>query len=246
MPLSQEVHKPVSFETFRRWDSGSETHHKTYTYSHAQHKSWRSGSVPSDGHKPTEYLAHRYECEPAQVYLEGTRKRTYYQRKWQWYTPITKGEMHMTAVWYGTLDGYPDNTEFPSWTESAAITKALNKCTNDGLALGQYLGELGTSGRMLIESVATVRAAYAAARKGRFGKVARILGVSRIRNLPKSTASAWLAYKFGWLPYLQDSYNLSKGIVDALNRPNTGNCKVTVLADKQITPEGGTDRKSVV
>lgn len=89
-------------------------------------------------------------------------------------------------------------------------TELLVKAARRQVNWGETLGESKSTAKMLISAAMSLTRAALAARKGRWGLVARHLGVRRIREASfasKSTANKWLAYQYGWAPLMSDIYD---------------------------------------
>lgn len=98
-------------------------------------------------------------------------------------------------------------------------TELLQKAGRRQVNYGEAIGESRSTLKMLTGAVIPFVKALLAARKGRFGEVARILGVKRIRNFrPSMTVSEkWLAYQYGWLPLANDIYDSYKLLQNGLD-----------------------------
>lgn len=88
------------------------------------------------------------------------------------------------------------------------ITELLVKAGRRQVNFGEALGESKSTVKMLAQSASTLARAVLAARKGRFGQVAKILRRPRI-SFPrgKTVADKWLAYHYGWKPLMSDIYD---------------------------------------
>lgn len=206
---------------------------------------WQGDLVRSDGIKPTAYSAFRYEAKALSCELESNRY--YMQRydgKWELSRRIISGTYAPRYYRLGAEEGDVTGINFPIWTENAAITRALNRVNDNKLDLGQYLGELSRSSVQVVSGIAQVMRAYRQVKAGNVQGALTTLGIgkfdSRGKRLvgrgglgrsPATVANTWLAMKFGWLPLLEESYTIIKGITRTLNGPDPFSVKVVVTDD---------------
>lgn len=77
-------------------------------------------------------------------------------------------------------------------------------------SLGTTLAESGEAAKLMVQRLVSLRKAYQALRRGRFGDFLRALNIrpkSRHRNRwtrPKDASALWLEYWFGWAPLVGD------------------------------------------
>lgn len=89
-----------------------------------------------------------------------------------------------------------------------ANTEALNDLQKDALQAPVSLAEGRKTADMLAENASQLARALRAARRGNWGEVAAILGLSRSSVLTgKYPANKWLEYQYGWRPLKSDIYN---------------------------------------
>lgn len=211
----------------------------------------RADLIHSDHINPTTYYAHRYKAKP-QPWVIHTISPT--QRRWvgppSYWEYAGQTKKGLTGFYpsydFGMEDCSPLHPNFPDWVIKSSRGKVLSSLNNSDVNLGQFLGELPETGQMMVKSSITVMRAYRAARRGQWSRIPRLLGVNKVKNLPKSAAGAWFAYKFGWMPYLTDIYNGQEEIRKQLNRPvfarvtrttSTAHLMSTVPASYEVEPK---------
>ncbi|UUW21288.1 MAG: maturation protein [Guiyang fiers-like virus 2] len=96
----------------------------------------------------------------------------------------------------------------PSNIKTRLDTELLNKVASRKASYGESLAESVKTFDHLAKTTSSLARAYMAARKGRFGEVARHLGVQK-RSLKNGTSVAdrWLEYSYGWVPLMNDIYS---------------------------------------
>lgn len=176
--------------------------------------SYRGDVVASDGHRPTAYKNFRWKAQPATGYVCFDTKPKYPQ--WNARRELSGTvDPHPYSSYYA---GDADPNSVPSWVVNRATNQLIARLSSN-VDIGQFLGELPSSMKMIASTAITVLRAYRAARRGKFSEVASLLGVKKVSDLPKGIANGWLAYKFGWLPLITDVYNMHGAIKKQLNRP---------------------------
>ncbi|UUW21298.1 MAG: maturation protein [Guiyang fiers-like virus 5] len=90
-----------------------------------------------------------------------------------------------------------------------AKTEALNKLRgNNSLQLGADLAEINKTLGMIAQPTISALQAYRSARHGRWGDVAKHLGLSKRDILTgKYPANKWLEYQYGWKPLFSSIYD---------------------------------------
>jgi hypothetical protein len=96
----------------------------------------------------------------------------------------------------------------PSNIKTRLDTELLNKVAARKASYGESLGESVQTLNHLAKTAKDLFFAYKAARKGRWGDVARHLGVEK-KSLKDGTSVAdrWLEYSYGWKPLMGDIYS---------------------------------------
>lgn len=201
---------------WREWEGAADSNESTVSVQHWSSVRDRSDVVKSDHITPTPYEARRYTCKPNE-YHQWT------EWKMGWNYALGKGLPYRDHV-QGTRvpsysEGYAGPGHIPNWVRVSARTRARSRLAESDVNVGNLLGEMPETLKMIASNAITVLQAYRALRRGRFRDIPRILGVTRVKDLPKSTAGAWFAYKFGWHPFLTDTYNLHAAVMEQLNRP---------------------------
>lgn len=125
----------------------------------------------------------------------------------------------------GSVTSCFGGVSFPNVTAaqiSASQTRALNgvlqKWKGHDFNAAVFLGELPEAAAMVADSTLTVLKAFYQVRKGRFSKAVKILRDAHKQRgsnfrIDKSSSSAWLSLRYGWIPLISDGYNA----VDAWN-----------------------------
>lgn len=93
----------------------------------------------------------------------------------------------------------------PSGAVNQALLEATLKLKSQKINLGTAVGESRQTLGMLVERISQYVNAYRAARRGQWQKAGRILGF-RNWSRPKTWASGWLEYQYGWKPLFADIY----------------------------------------
>lgn len=194
----------------------------SYPLVHRKIYKWRGDIVKSDGQRPTAYRAISYRATP----FRGWESKS----KGYWVQGILLNRDLYKA--YGDwAAGYVlVGKELEPWASIAHIdsaneaeTKLLaDLASTSDVDIGQYMGELPSSVKMIAQSASTVLRAYRAARRGDVKRAAKILKVSKPKRIHKTAADNWLALQYGWLPLVTDTYNLVNSTVETLNRGKDG------------------------
>lgn len=197
------------------WEDGSITNFQVLTKNSIAVNGHRGNLVKSNHVLSTNYTASSYAMSPnhfkwlSKSYsgrLDGVRMT---------YQFVEEGfEPSPTA-----LDGLAGANLMPSWLSPSARTRVLSKLTAQDVNVGNLLGELPSSLRMIGSHSIAVLRAYRALRRGNYSQIPKLLGVRKVKDLPGSAADVWFAYKFGWEPLITDTYNLHSAVMKQLNRP---------------------------
>lgn len=126
-----------------------------------------------------------------------------------------------------------------TWTANddlALLGKLREKVAGSSFHAGIFLAEGKQALAMIGDAATRIATAYAAARKGKFSKAARILTQGRVINTRsgtrtidtrrvnsitgrKATANNWLELQYGWLPLLQDAHDGAKFLAQQMGAP---------------------------
>lgn len=125
------------------------------------------------------------------------------------------------------------NEQGPSFANLAAKadTEALQKLRDQKMELGVSLLEARRSVNHLSSTFTRLARAIIAAKKGRFGTVAEILGIKFSRKSTRNLASHWLEYQYAWRPLIWDvsaAYEIAQqGLIPPLTMRAERNVKST-------------------
>jgi hypothetical protein len=203
----------------------------------------RGDLIYSDHIHATPYHAFKYVAKPNTWTWESDSQTLH--RKWK-YPPgfIYSGETKIgTTGFYpeyqfGFDDVDPNSPNFPDWLVKSARSRVLTALVDSDVNIGNFLGELPESLGMILGSSITVLQAFRALRRGQFARIPRILGVNRIKTLPKTAAGVWFAYKFGWKPLIEDIYTMHGAVMEQLNRPTFAKVTRSATTSEFITDPG--------
>ncbi len=93
------------------------------------------------------------------------------------------------------------------------FNKLASKIQDAPFDTGTFTGELGESVDLLADSFRSLVGGIRSLRKGDLPGAAKALGVpNRVKKLPKTLGDAWMSYRYGWQPIVNDIYNLSDQI----------------------------------
>lgn len=160
---------------------------------------------------------HRYsQTKPFSLILPYEaiyRTVTSWQRNYPW----------LAMPQYDANDTPPFNVNWVH-VQNASYERLKDKIYNE-IELGASLAEVGQAYSMIAKSATTLRKAYLAIRRGRFGDAAKALRMKftpKGVSLHKSASANWLEYYFGWRPIVSDIY----GACEILNNPIVGGQRV--------------------
>lgn len=156
-------------------------------------------------------------------------------------TPVVWRRKDGVQEWYEVPHTYcaplfPSN--WPSWDDPALRSQLVSQAQNDCLSrardmrvnLPVMLAEGRQTVRMLRDTATTLYRSYRAFRRGRFRKVAEILGIDK----PSGTAANhWLSYQYGWRPLLSDAKGLVVMAAQLLEAPRAKLVRVSGKAVKE-------------
>lgn len=225
---------PVVVYSQREWDDGYRSSPIETLRQLVGRASSRGDVIKSDHIIPTKYHADKY-----------TATSEYFSRYTGWYRgyhPVLKTWRNFRYHQYGYhhLPTYGEGRVtaglVPEWVRASARTRARGRLAEADVNVGNLLGELPESLKMIASHAITVLQAYRAARRMEFTKIPRILGVRTVRDVPRSAAGAWFAYKFGWQPLVEDTYHLHSAVMKQLNRPVTGKVKAVQTTEEENPP----------
>lgn len=214
---------PYAYEYMQEWDDGSVSYSSMKSSTGLSEDRRRSDLIHSNHIVPTKYSANRHMAHVLYFDQWGDWLRGYnpVQRRWGYYRQRQRGLKPTVSIGEGKVS----TGHVPTWVQTSARTRARAKCAQADVNIGQFLGEMPESLKMIASQSISVLQAYRALRRGQFSKIPRILGVDKVKNLPKSAAGVWFAYKFGWKPLIEDTYNMHSAVMKQLNRPTFGKVK---------------------
>jgi hypothetical protein len=187
-----------------------------------KHYDQRDDLTPSDHVLSTSYGAQRYSAE-AIKWNQLNLTRTicgFGPNGWIMGNERQEGIQGFYPDYYfGLRESDPYDVNFPDWVVKSSRGKVLSALINSDVNIGNFLGELPETGKFIAGSAITVLQAFKALKKGQYRRIPKLLGVSRKRDLPKSAAGVWFAYKFGWKPFLEDIFNAHGEVMKQINRP---------------------------
>lgn len=177
----------------------------------------RDLSKPSDGHKPTQYKAHR-------IKITGGDYRRYLKSG--------SGSFITEQLWEGqeNLSYKPSslgvNSNFyplvPEWVINGAKSSAQSNAMDSKFDAGVALAELPETVAHLARTAKMAIRALRAARRGDFRAATK-----EISDKGKDLSGNYLEFMFGWAPLAADLYNAQEGIKNAFKRTNGEVVKAT-------------------
>lgn len=124
--------------------------------------------------------------------------------------------------------------------DSDLYLEAQNRCLAKARDMRVNLAVATAEGRktanMLLDAVRTLGSAYGNFRKGRFKQAARDLNIG---DIEKSLANNWLAYSYGWVPFVSDCAGLAETHRQQMSTPQKQ--RYRVVGSKTMVKVG--DRK---
>jgi hypothetical protein len=139
----------------------------------------------------------------------------------------------MPQSYWGDTDASPGSV--PSWVVRQANGTLLTSLINSDVNVGNLLGEMPESVKMITSNAITVLRAYRALRRRDYKAIPKILGVSSRKDAIGSPASVWFAYKFGWKPLIDDTYKLHSEVLKQLNRPKFARAKSVAVTEQLVS-----------
>lgn len=105
-------------------------------------------------------------------------------------------------------------------TRQRLNTELMLKVGARRASLGESLAESHKTANHLAKTVSDLARAALAARKGRWGDVARHLGVPKKPNqVTKNLSERWLEYQYGWKPLMSDIHDQYKLFTEQIRKP---------------------------
>lgn len=140
----------------------------------------------------------------------------------------------------GTFEGTVFfNTQVHNGTKARARNQLISKLANKSdVNLGQTVGEFRTSASMIRSRLLSLAYAIRALRRGNVGLAFKHLGVKGRgpHGLGKDAANAYLEYKYGWRPLVNDILNAQAAIQDVLSRKAGATHTENVRVSSNISP----------
>lgn len=120
-------------------------------------------------------------------------------------------------------------------TRNRLITECMVKIGDRKVNYGEALGEGRKTLSHLAQTSSTVIKALLALRRGNFGQMLKLLGLSRRKVLTgKSAAEKWLEVQYAWMPLLSDIYDTGKLLSDGMARKSQNITAVRVLSESAV------------
>jgi hypothetical protein len=203
------------------------------------HSKGRSELIKSDHLHSTPYSAWRIDGfpKPIKYHMLGTCWRKD-GNNWHFDMPYVvgaTGTAHcnnpILLTPYLKRLGSGQNTTFEVLDHYNTISSARNAflaaiADQGAIDLGESLGEVKSTAGMMLARLAQLAKVFNAFKKGNTRLAAYHLGVKHFR--PKDAANAYLEYKFGWLPLMNDIFNGYEAIKYALSKENGDLVSTTV------------------
>ncbi len=105
-------------------------------------------------------------------------------------------------------------------TRQRLNTEVMVKVGARKVSYGEAIAESRSTINHLAKTASSLARAAIAARKGRWGDVARHLGVPKRPNqVTKSLSERWLEYQYGWMPLMSDINDTHKLLKEGFRRP---------------------------
>jgi hypothetical protein len=179
----------------------------------------RSDITPSDGVKPTNYVAWDYSVTPGAVSgideysLISPRRRYKNTYSGQWMPDVE-------LVLNGHLTNGITSPIISTQLEDEADTAALLNLQNSKVNIANNYGEIASNASMMYDTAVKLLRVYRAVRAKEYHKIDHILGTRYIGDFVDTFRDQWLAYRFGWKPLVSDIWNLQEAIKTAYRSQN--------------------------
>lgn len=163
--------------------------------------SWRDASVHNTRdkygwRKPSAYLYYRHRWQRS----AGTNERYRPASCSSWYLDYPTGRYYPSQEFRASTAQFPPGSIIELAARQELRNKLLAKANRTEFDLGVALGEGRETYRMVRDTVLGIKDFFSDMKKGRLGQAAK-------RLLKQNPADAWLQYRYGWLPAVNDIQN---------------------------------------
>lgn len=124
-------------------------------------------------------------------------------------------------IFTGSVEAFqilPSNFIWPSSyagaSQNEAILRLRKKLADAKINSLSSLGELGETVEMVLSTAKSIASAYHNVRRGHFKRAMRDLNLKKVSG----AANAWMSYRYGWRPLLQDVENAVVALADRYER----------------------------
>jgi len=188
----------------------------TYSGGFTKSERARGNLIQGNHNTPTYYTAYEWKLTPLEFdYWETKNSRSYCSGKWNYFNLAFKGTKQSSVNKIHLDSGR--KPVVPLSVKLTARNKVLAELRAGKVNLAQTTGELTLGASQMVQSAITAIRGLNAIRKGQFAKARQIFGISRSK-VDKTAANAYLGFKYGWYPLMQDIYNLRQSLIDIMSR----------------------------